>query len=362
MKCVACRAICLSILFMAGAYGAHGAGDLENIEISRATIRAAERSEGPLLEPIGSIRPVDERGVALSVPGPIAILDTERYVYSDVEEVAVYLIGHTGPAVEVVRHGQGPNEVLSVTGIVRRSNNEFTVVSTQFESKLVTVDSHGRVAGTQEFENRFTAAVPFGRSMVGMTLVDGSTPAILSVSGPAEDARLSMLPEVVAATAHPPGIEESLYTPAYGLVSIATNGSSIWAVSRWRTVLIGVRPDGALASLVIMTDETFPDGASNELYVTSGGRVASPSIGVDELGYVFVIAGVRTATDDGRRASHVNVLDRDGKLVSLIQLAGVSAEYIDASRGQLLVSPGHRGGEIVLYDYSDLESAWDRAR
>jgi hypothetical protein len=247
---------------------------------------------------------------------------------------------------------------MSVTSIARLSGG-FAVSSTHLETKQLSFDHEGRLTNSLVSTEFAVHLLPTSDGAMGLAVTDDATPALFQM-----DAGGQMIEERVLTTLVDNDTEglksrpSDQTLPTFSNGTLSTNGDDIWLMSPWRTAMVKVTENGEVRRVSIWEDDSLPDGTSLSRVVHSGAISANRAAAVDENGFVFVISAVRTRLTEGRVATHVIVLNRDGELVDTLRIQGISGQYASALDGRLLVSGGYRDNRILLYDYSGLLSDW----
>lgn len=357
-RCRCPISVVIGLLLLLGAVSGWASGASQGASPMEQRIVNSHRAESPILHPVLQFGLADGAGDGTKVSGPVCILERGTYVFSDTEEPAVFVRSNDTVTRAPLAYGQGPDEVMAVSAIVRRNSCEFTVVSRHFQTKLLTLGVDGAMVAATVLDGGYAAAGPTTEGVVALSAHHDGQPLISFLSEGGSIRRETSLSQALGIEDVAPPRDFRSYANAYGMVSFGVGADSVWAVSRYRTVLVKLSPSGSVERHVLVHDDAFPDGLSSDPYVYQGTRVASLDIAVDDRGFVFVIAGTRTVADDGHLVSHINVFDDSGELVGLLRLSGVAARHIGAFGGELLVSPGRYGGDLAVYDYSYLVGGW----
>ncbi len=334
-----------------------GAGATQtNIELP--TISSEDWKSSPLLVPVADLTEALNDIGSTATPGPVEILYNGDHVISDLTSGEVRLLRRSGSPITVVSFGRGPNELMSVTGITRLANG-FAVASTHLETKQLSFDYAGRLIRSLVSTEFAVHLLPTSDGAMGLSVTADATPALFQIDADGqmiEERALTALVDKDMESLNSGPSDQTL--PTYANGTLSTNGDDIWLMSPWRTAMVKVSENGEMQRVSIWEDENLPDGTSLSRVVHAGATVANRAAPVDENGFVFVISAVRTRLTEGRVATHVIVLNRDGELVDTLRIQGIVGQYASALDGHLLVSGGYRDNRILLFDYSSLVPDW----
>jgi hypothetical protein len=293
--------------------------------VTAGTISSGDRRAAPILEP-DMYLPLTTTEYSIVAPGPVLVLSGGEFAISDVETGTVYLLSESRGAIQLTSYGHGPHEMLGVKSL-SRCGDGIAVVSTTYESKVVCFGPEGRLVRSTTFPVDAIDMVPSADGALALALDGQNLPVVVSVTDEGDAIRESQVSLVERTHRSDSQGDPSAHTEAFATGVLSANSRAAYGLSPYRTAFFVVGSDGSVERVVQWTDTSFPDGGARQSIVTSGSRIANHGLSVDEDGWVFV-------------------------------LSGVSAQFVSANDGVVIVSSGFHGAQIAVHRYDQLVEQW----
>jgi hypothetical protein len=258
----------------------------------------------------------------IAVPGPVAVVDGDSFVLSDLEGGSVFIVGMDGVVTKVLTIGYGSGELPSIDGVIDVPNG-FAVVSGESGSWVQLFDATGQPTDryrTPLLARDFSKGEFVGTRIINTVLTIEAF-AIRDMIG--EPRRIADL-GTIRPLSNPFEVQERVDFAFFSRI-VSTRGT-VWVGNSYASYLDRYDQDtgdslGSVRWLVEGNEEAIQSRDA----IVSRMQVATGSIAADEHGYLFIGNGTVMRTgEDAPPMAGVIVLRPDGTLHEQLMLVGSS--------------------------------------
>jgi glutaredoxin-related protein len=284
------------------------------------------------------------------IPGPALLLEDGKVVFSDLNNVDVYLIDEA-EITRIAGFGKGVDELLSIDEIIQTEQGFCVIEISLGQVKIIQFADDGEFISSQTGSEFFSEAYLYKEGIVGT--------APLVEEGDIIEYHLKITDEKPYKTMLKSTFQKyEIPVKNIGDIScgtlIAADEENIFITNEILNHFIIYDENGKTVRQVNINDEFFHLEVNFKTQFMRGSMWINNDIFVDTNGFVFI---AKWGGGNAEQVGRVDVFSKEGILLDILLLDEIPI-HISCTDNMLIASDGERSMTVYQYDYSGLVEKW----